>query len=96
MIGGAAARRCTTSSACVLPAAFARDAERLARFNREARTLASLNHPNIATIHGVEQFEAAGGQGTTSQALLMELVEGEISQPAWPGGRSRPPEEMAS
>ena len=39
----------------VLPDLFVRDAERLARFIREAQTLASLNHPNIAIIHGLEQ-----------------------------------------
>jgi serine/threonine-protein kinase len=50
----------------VLPEAFARDPERMARFQREAEVLASLNHPNIAQIYGVE-----GG------ALVMELVEGE-------------------
>jgi eukaryotic-like serine/threonine-protein kinase len=50
----------------VLPAAFADDPERLARFTREAQTLASLNHPNIAAIYGIE-----------GQALVMELVEGE-------------------
>jgi Tol biopolymer transport system component len=53
----------------VLPDGFTQDAERLARFEREARTLASLNHPNVAIIHGVEK--AAG-----SFALVMELVEG--------------------
>jgi serine/threonine protein kinase len=53
----------------VLPEAFARDAERLARFQREAKVLASLNHPNIAAIYGIED------SGTT-QALVMELVEG--------------------
>ena len=53
----------------VLPASVASDAERLARFDREARTLASLNHPNIATIHGLERSD-----GMT--ALVMELVEG--------------------
>ena len=41
----------------VLPAAFVHDPDRLARFQREARMLASLNHPNIATIHGLEQSE---------------------------------------
>ncbi len=54
----------------VLPMAFAADADRLARFESEARTLASLNHPNIAIIHGLEQ---AGDVC----ALVMELVEGE-------------------
>jgi Tol biopolymer transport system component len=54
----------------VLPEAFAQDPERVARFEREARTLASLNHPNIAIIHGLEK-----SQGT--YALVMELVEGE-------------------
>jgi Tol biopolymer transport system component len=54
----------------VLPEAVASDPERLARFQREAEVLASLNHPNIAVIYGVEQSE-------TSRALVMELVEGE-------------------
>src|SRR3954451_23107114 len=54
----------------VLPDAFAGDPERIARFQREARTLASLNHPNIAIVHGLEQ---AGDV----HALVMELVEGE-------------------
>ena len=54
----------------VLPAALARDPERLARFEREAKVLASLNHPNIAQIYGVQ--EAAG-----YQALVMELVPGQ-------------------
>ena len=53
----------------VLPAAFAHDAERLARFQREARMLASLNHPNIATIHGLEQSDGV-------HYLVMELVLG--------------------
>jgi Tol biopolymer transport system component len=53
----------------ILPESFANDPERLARFEREAKTLASLNHPNIAIIHG---FEEAHG----IQALVMELVEG--------------------
>src|SRR5438477_941397 len=54
----------------VLPGAFANAADRLARFQREAKTLASLNHPNIAAIYGLE------GRGGIS-ALVMELVEGE-------------------
>ena len=54
----------------VLPEAFARDPERLARFRREAQLLASLNHTNIATIHGLED-----SNGTSY--LVMELVPGE-------------------
>ncbi len=53
----------------VLPAAMANDAERMARFQREAQVLASLNHPNIASIYGLEE---SGGV----RALVMELVEG--------------------
>ena len=41
----------------VLPEAFLQDADRLARFRREAKLLASLNHPNIATLHGLEETE---------------------------------------
>jgi Tol biopolymer transport system component len=54
----------------ILPDAFAADPERLARFEREAKTLASLNHPHIAAIYG---FEKSGG----THALVMELVEGD-------------------
>jgi eukaryotic-like serine/threonine-protein kinase len=62
----------------VLPAAFADDPARLARFTREAQTLAALNHPNIATIHGIEDVPAVtGSTGPGSRALVMELVEGE-------------------
>src|SRR5450432_1024886 len=50
----------------VLPETFARDPERMARFQREAEVLASLNHPNIAAIYGVED-----------RALVMEMVEGD-------------------
>ena len=59
----------------VLPDAFAADPDRLARFTREAQVLASLNHPNIAAIYGVED-----------RALVMELVEGDDAR----AGRSRP------
>ena len=55
----------------LLPAQFLGDADSLARFRREALTLAALNHPNIATIHG---FEEAPGGGL---ALILELVPGE-------------------
>jgi len=54
----------------VLPEAFTADPERLARFEREARVLASLNHPNIAGIHQVEEAEGL-------RLLVMELVDGE-------------------
>src|SRR5262249_34194622 len=50
----------------VLPEAFAKNDDRMRRFEREAQTLASLNHPNIAAIYGIEQG-----------AIVMELVEGE-------------------
>jgi eukaryotic-like serine/threonine-protein kinase len=53
----------------VLPKAVAADAERLVRFQREAEVLASLNHPNIAIIHGLEKSDGVTG-------LVMELVEG--------------------
>src|SRR5579862_124650 len=50
----------------IIPEQFAADPDRMARFTREAQVLASLNHPNIAVIHGVEE-----------RALVMELVEGQ-------------------
>ena len=53
----------------VLPDAFATDPDRLARFQREAQVLASLNHPNIAAIYGLEDSDGL-------HALVMELVEG--------------------
>ncbi len=53
----------------VLPSHVAADPERLARFQREAEVLASLNHPNIAAIYGLEESEG-------TKALVMELVEG--------------------
>ena len=54
----------------VLPPEFAKDEQRLARFEREAQLLASLNHPNIAAIHGLEEAEG-------ERFLVLELVEGE-------------------
>jgi serine/threonine protein kinase len=54
----------------VLPEAFAHDPERLSRFQHEAKMLASLNHPNIATIHGLEESNGM-------HYLVMELVPGE-------------------
>src|SRR6187455_2987456 len=57
----------------LLPAAFASDPDRLSRFRREAQLLASLNHPNIAHIYGLEE------SGET-RCIVMELVEGETLQ----------------
>ncbi|MDD1751145.1 MAG: serine/threonine-protein kinase, partial [Methanothrix sp.] len=70
----------------VLPEAFARDPERLARFEREARLLASLNHPNIAAIYGLEEVR-------DKRFLVLELVEGEtlaqrIKKRPLPGGEA--------
>ena len=55
----------------ILPEAFAADPDRVARFQREAQVLASLNHPNIAAIYGIEENGVEG-----SLALVLELVEG--------------------
>ena len=52
----------------ILPEAFATDPDRLAQFHREAQVLASLNHPNIAQIHGLEEADGI-------RALVLELVE---------------------
>ena len=69
----------------VLPDAFAADPDRLARFEREAKILASLNHPNIGGIHGLVESDPStrsAGSGSTSsgqvasRALVLELVEG--------------------
>jgi len=54
----------------ILPVGFATDPERVARFEREAKTLASLNHPNIAHVYGAAEAES-------TRAIVMELVEGE-------------------
>ena len=54
----------------LLPEAFAEDPDRIARFQREAKVLASLNHPNIAVLYGLEEFEG-------THFLVMELIEGE-------------------
>ena len=53
----------------ILPEAFATDPDRLARFQREAQVLASLNHPGIAAIYGIEEQD-------DTRALVLELVEG--------------------
>ena len=63
----------------VLPDLFAGDPERLARFEREAKLLASLNHPNIAAIHGLEEH-------LSKRFLILELVEGQtLAEPLHKG-----------
>jgi Tol biopolymer transport system component len=69
----------------VLPEAFAHDADRMARFEREAQVLASLNHPSIAAIYGLEDSDSI-------RALVMELVEGPTLAEQI-GGRAMPLEE---
>jgi len=62
----------------ILPAAFMADADRVARFEREARVLAALNHPNIAAIYGIEDGEVVvSGFSRTIRALVLELIEGD-------------------
>jgi serine/threonine-protein kinase len=74
----------------VLPEAFAKNGERMARFRREAKVLASLNHPNIATIHGLEESNG-------NCALVMELVEGPtLAERIIVTPRSRPPGEAVA
>ncbi len=70
----------------VLPEQFARDPERLARFQREAKMLAALNHPNIAAIYGLEE------SGSTHY-LVMELVPGDTLRERVAGGQPVPVEE---
>jgi serine/threonine protein kinase len=66
---GARPQAATDVAVKILPDAFAQDAQRLARFERDVRTLAALHHPNIAAVYGVEE---AGGVN----AVVMEWVEG--------------------
>src|SRR6058998_1550827 len=60
----------------ILPEAFAADAERVARFQREAQVLASLSHPNIGGIYGVEEVQPGSSAGRPMRALVLELVDG--------------------
>src|SRR5580704_14547011 len=61
----------------ILPSALAQDPERLARFEREAKVLASLNHPNIGQVYAIEE-------SSTGRALVMELVPGETLKGPFP------------
>jgi aminoglycoside phosphotransferase (APT) family kinase protein len=72
----------------VLPALFALDPERLARFTREAQTLAALNHPNIAQIFAISEDDA-------TRAIVMELVDGESLASRIARGRVPPGEAVA-
>jgi serine/threonine-protein kinase len=67
----------------VLPALLTTDADRLGRLEREARVLAALNHPNIATIHGVERVDGV-------HALVLEVVEGETLEERLRGSSGLP------
>ena len=70
----------------ILPSLFASDADRVARFAREAKTLAALNHPNIAAIYGIET-----GPSSALNALVMELVEGPTLEEIIHGSPTRMP-----
>jgi len=72
----------------ILPDAFARDPERLARFEREAKMLASLNHPNVAAIHGLDRDGEV-------RFLVLELVPGMTLAERLPSGRLTPPEALS-
>ncbi len=75
----------------VLPESFASDPERLSRFKREAQVLASLNHPNIAAIYGLEEEEAPS-TGAGRSALVLELVEGPtLAEMIAPSSQPSPP-----
>src|SRR6266542_3405862 len=63
----------------VLPAVFARDPDRLARFEREARAVAAINHPNILAVHDIGSADVLDVDGTTMRATYMitELLDGD-------------------
>ena len=79
----------------VLPAALATDPDRLARFTREAQTLAALNHPNIAHIYGVEEAPSTSSGQAGMRALVMELVAGEDLSVLMARGPIPPTEALA-
>src|SRR5262245_1937131 len=60
----------------ILPPLFTTDPDRLARFEREAKILAALNHPHIGAIYGLERVDSSSGSETTVPALVLELVAG--------------------
>ena len=66
----------------LLPDSFSQEPDRVARFAREAQVLASLNHPNVATIYGLERLDH-------HQVIVMELVDGETLEARLGAGRSR-------
>src|ERR671927_517261 len=70
----------------ILPETFASDPDRLARFHREARMLASLNHPHIGAIYGFEDLDG-------TPALILELIEGD-TLPARMDGRPLPVDDV--
>jgi eukaryotic-like serine/threonine-protein kinase len=61
----------------IVPPLVAGDPERLARFDREAQTLAALNHPHIAQVYGIEETRQGGASEPPTRAIVMELVDGE-------------------
>jgi serine/threonine protein kinase len=71
----------------ILPDEFARDPDRVSRFQREAEVLASLNHPNIAQIYGFEE-------STNARCIVMELVEGDTLQHRLKSGAIPTPEVL--
>jgi serine/threonine protein kinase/Tol biopolymer transport system component len=77
-----------------LPAAVTSDPERVARFEREAQILASLHHPNIAGIHGLEQSAPSPGAGQTGATyLVLEFVDGKPLDAILRAGGALPPDE---
>src|SRR5438552_9595998 len=79
----------------ILPHAFTSDPERLARFEREARILATLNHPHIGAIYGVEEAPATGPGQAALPALVLELVDGPTLADRILPGRLRVPEALS-
>jgi hypothetical protein len=76
----------------VLPSSIAKDPERISRFEREARLLASLNHPNIATLHGLEDSDNAPHSSafTWENAIQRSFSGGSTCRtPSWVAGKSR-------